>query len=131
MPVIVVGYSYGATLAFYVAANSVRWGLPTPKAVVSIFPRAGRFPGIALPTLARSTRVVLQVGDADTPQAKSAAHDLWRAIGRHPGARKHLVTVHSGGGFRADQRAPLRMSSAAVDAFWAPLDQIIYDVRGG
>ena len=131
VPVIVVGYSYGATLALHVAANSARWGLPTPKAVVGIFPLPGRFPGIALPPLARSTRVVLQVGDADTTSAKSAANDLWRAIERHPAARKQLVTVHSGGGFRADHRAPLRNTGPAVDAFWAPLDQIIYDVRGG
>jgi hypothetical protein len=131
VPVIVVGYSYGATLALYVAANSARWGLPPPRAVVSIFPRPGQFPGIALPPLARSTRVVLQIGDADTTSAKSAANDLWSAIERHPASRKRLVTVHSGGGLRADHRAPLRTTSVAVDAFWAPLDQIIYDVRGG
>jgi uncharacterized cupin superfamily protein len=131
VPVIVVGYSYGATLALYVAANSARWGLPEPRAVVSIFPRPGRFPGIALPPLARSTRLVLQVGDADTTSAKTAAKDLWRAIEGHPAARKRLTTVHSGGGLRADHGAPLRMTSAAVDAFWQPLDQIIYDVRGG
>ena len=41
------------------------------------------------------------------------------------------MTVHSGGGFRADHGAPLRNTGPAVDAFWAPLDQIIYDVRGG
>jgi len=131
VPVIVVGYSYGATLAFYVAANSARWGLPAPRAVVSIFPRPGRFPGMALPPLARSTRVVLQVGDADTMSAKSAASDLWRAIARHPTARKRLVTVRSDGDLRADHGAPLRTTGGAVDAFWARLDQVIYDVRGG
>jgi dienelactone hydrolase len=131
VPVIVVGYGYGGTLAFYVAANSARWGLPAPKAVVSIFPRPGPFPGMTLPPLAHSTRVVLQVGDADTSSAKSAANDLWAAIERHPAARKRLVTVHSGGGLRADHRAPVRLTSAAVNAFWEPLDQIIYDVRGG
>jgi dienelactone hydrolase len=131
VPVIVVGYSYGATLALYVAANSARWGLPVPKAVVSIFPRTGRIPGLALPPLARSTRVVLQVGDADTPSAKSAARDLWRAIERHPATYKRLVTVHSNGAFRANHAAPLRTTTAAVDAFWSPLDQLIYDVRGG
>ena len=131
VPLIIVGYGYGATLAFYVAANSARWGLPVPRAVVGIFPRPGRFPGIPLPPLARSTRILLQVGDADTRSAKSAAKDLWHAIERHPAAGKRLVTVRSGGGLRADHRAPLRLTSAAVDAFWAPLDQIIYDVRGG
>ena len=84
---IVVGYGYGATLAFYVAANSARWGLPIPKAVVSIFPRRGPFAGVELAPLARSTRVVLQVGDADTASAKSAANALWRAIERHPVTR--------------------------------------------
>jgi dienelactone hydrolase len=131
VPVIIVGYSYGATLAFYVAANSARWGLPSPKAVVSIFPRPGRFPGITLRPLARSTRVVLQTGDADTASGKSAASDLWRAIERHPASRKRLVTVHSVGGFRADHGAPLRLTSAALNAFWEPVDQVIYDVRGG
>jgi hypothetical protein len=131
VPVIVVGYGYGGTLAFYVAANSPRWGLPVPSAVVSIFPRPGRFPGVALPPLARSTRVLLQVGDADTLSAKDAANDLWRSIADHPVARKRLVTVHSRGGLRADHRAPLRLTPAAVDTFWTPLDQIIYDARGG
>jgi dienelactone hydrolase len=131
VPVIVVGYSYGATLAFYVAANSTRWGLPRPNAVVSIFPRPGRFPGVTLPPLARSTRVLVQVGDADTASGKAAARDLWRAIDRHPVSRKRLVTVRSVGAFRADHRAPLRTTSRALDAFWAPLDQIIYDLRGG
>jgi hypothetical protein len=131
VPVIVVGYGYGATLAFYVAANSPRWGLPVPRAVVSIFPRPGRFPGVPLSPLARSTRVVLQVGDDDTASAKAAANDLWQAIARHPTTRKRLVNVHSRGSFKADHRAPLRLTSAAVDAFWAPLDQLIYDMRGG
>jgi hypothetical protein len=131
VPVIVVGYGYGATLALHVAANSRRWGLPAPSAVIGIFPRPGRLPGVALPRLPRSTRVLLQVGDADTTSAKSAAGELWRAIARHPAARKRLVTVHSGGGFRADHRAPLRLTGAAVDAFWAPLDQIVFDARGG
>lgn len=131
VPVIVVGYGLGGTLALYVAANSPRWGLRPPSAVVSIFPRPGRFPGIALPPLARTTRVLVQVGDADTASAKNAAEDLWLGIKNHPTARKRLAIVHSNKGFRADHRAPLRLTSPAIDAFWAPLDQIIYDVRGG
>jgi hypothetical protein len=131
VPVIIVGHGYGATLAFYVAAHSARWGLPVPSAVVGIFPRPGRFPGLPLPPLAPSTRVYLQVGDADTASAKDAAADLWRAVARHPVARKRLVTVHSRAGLRADRRAPLRLTPAAVTAFWEPLDQIVYDVRGG
>lgn len=131
VPVIVVGYGLGGTLALYVAANSKRWGLPPPSAVVSIFPRPGRFPGIALPSLARTTRVLVQMGDADTTFAKNAANDLWRGIKHHPTARKRLVIVRSGRGLKADHGAPLRMTSPAIDAFWAPLDQIIYDVRGG
>ncbi len=131
VPVIVVGYGYGATLALYVAANSARWGLPVPKAAVSIFPRPGRFSGLALAPLPRSTRVVLQVGDADTASAKDAAEDLWHAIEHHPASRKRLVTVHDRAGLRADHGAPLRLTPAAVNAFWEPLDQIVYDVRGG
>jgi hypothetical protein len=131
VPVIVVGYGLGATLAFYVAGNSPRWGLPAPRAVVGIFPRSGRFPGIELPSLARTTRVVLQVGEADTTSAKNAASDIWLAVEHHPAARKQLVVVHSRSGLRADHGAPRRSTPQAVDAFWAPLDQIIYDVRGG
>jgi len=131
VPVVVVGYGLGATLALYVAANSRLWGLPAPRAVVSIFPRPGRFPGIALPSLAPTTRVLLQVGDADTTSAKNAANDLWLGIKHHPSARKRLVIVRSADGLRADHRAPLRLTSPAIDAFWAPLDQLIYDVRGG
>lgn len=131
VPVIVVGYGLGATLAFYVAANSARWGLPAPRAVVGIFPRPGRFPGIPLPSLARTTRVLVQIGDADTTSAKNAANDIWLGIKQHPTARKRFVIVHSRSGLRADHRAPRRLTPQAMDAFWAPLDQLIYDVRGG
>src|SRR5439155_23287957 len=131
VPVIVVGYSYGASLAFYLAASSARWGMPTPKAVVSIFPRPGRLPGIALPPLARTTRVLLQVGEDDGAAAKAGAADLWRALARHPAARKRLVTVRSTTGLKANHGAPLRTTSAAVAAFWAPLDDVVFEARGG
>ena len=83
VPVVVVGYGYGATLAFYVAANSAR-GACRYRRQSSALLASRPIRRIELAPLAHWTRVVLQVGDADAASAKSAANALWRAIERIP-----------------------------------------------
>ena len=64
VPIVAVGYSFGASLAFYYGANAAAWRLPLPSAVQAVFP-AGMIPGAPLPALNPTVRVLIQVGDAD------------------------------------------------------------------
>ena len=114
VPLIVVGYDYGARLAFYYAANAKRWGLPVPFAVDSVFPSAARTGLPAIGAIPAATRVVLQVDGA------SASADLWNGLKGHPVARKQLRLVKAAG-----HRAPLADTAATRATFWSPLDTLI------
>ena len=123
VPVLVVGYDYGARLAFYYAANAHRWGLPAPFAIDSIFPTAapGGLPGPG--RIPKATRVLLQVEASGSPLGA----DLWSRLAGHPAARKHYRVVHSPGG----HRAPLADTTASRAAFWPSLDALIGQVPTG
>jgi dienelactone hydrolase len=124
VPFVVVGYSFGASLAFYYAANSRRWHLPQPRAVDAIFP-AGLIPGVPLPTLRSSTRVLIQVGDADTEAGRTGADQFWHWLTHHPASRKRYQIVHSTNTLTANHAAPKGTTPAARASFWAPLDRLI------
>ena len=124
VPFVAVGYSFGASLAFYYAANARRWHLPQPRAVDAIFP-AELIPGASLPTLQSSTRVLIQVGDADTEAGNSGAEQFWHWLSHHPASRKRYQLVHSTTAFRANHAAPKTTTAEARAAFWAPLDRLI------
>ena len=128
LPVIVAGYSYGASLAFYYAANARRWGLPIPRAVFSVFP-AGLIYGAALPTLPGSTPVVIQVGDRDTIAGEAGAQPFWAWLASHPNSRKHLEIIRSGPSLTATHAAPKLSTPGAQHAFWQPLDLLIAKAR--
>ena len=123
IPVIAIGYSYGASLAFTYAANARTWQLPTPTAVDVVFP-ASPIPGFPLPHLARTTRVLVEVGDADTVAGSVGADAFWRWLGGAAPFRRYAV-VRSHGAFVADHAAPKATTPAARAAFWAPLDRLI------
>jgi len=121
VPVIVVGYDYGARLAFYYAANAERWGLPAAFAVDSVFPSAAPAGLPGLSAIPAATRVLLQVGAGDAAAGPAAAADLWNGLQGHPSARKHYRVVHT----TAGHRAPLVDNAASHAAFWPPLDTLI------
>ena len=129
VPVVAVGYSFGASLAMYYAADARSWRLPEPAAVDAIFPAgkiAGAPPFTGVPD---ALRVLVQVGDRDTEAGGSGALSFWADLASHPRARKRYVVVHSHDGFVADHAAPKGASAAARLAFWAPLDALISSVR--
>jgi pimeloyl-ACP methyl ester carboxylesterase len=128
VPVIAAGYSYGASLALYYAANARRWRLPVPAAVDSIFP-AGLIPGTPLPALAPTIRVLIQVGDQDTEAGAVGASSFWAWLGGHPAGRKHYEVVASVPGLVATHKAPKQTGPAARHAFWRPLDALIAAAR--
>jgi pimeloyl-ACP methyl ester carboxylesterase len=128
LPVVVAGYSYGASLAFYYAADARRWRLPVPRAVVSIFP-AGLVYGAPLPPLAPSVRVLIQVGDRDIVAGPNGAQPFWTWLASHPPAAKRLEVVRSGPSLTATHAAPKLATPGARRAFWEPLDGLIAQTR--
>ena len=128
IPVIAVGYSYGASLAFTYAANAHRWHLPQPKAIDCVFP-AGPISGVPLDPLPSATHVLLQVGDRDTEAGRAGADMFWLLLRAHPTGRKRYETVVSHSGLIADHPAPKRSDVAAQRAFWRPLDALVTMVR--
>jgi pimeloyl-ACP methyl ester carboxylesterase len=128
VPVVVAGYSYGASLAFYYAANASRWGLPSPVAVDSVFP-AGLIPGLPLPPLAPTVRVLIQVGDQDTEAGPAGASAFWAWLQGHPRDRKRYEVVASTSELAITHAAPKETRPAARRAFWQPLDALIAAAR--
>jgi hypothetical protein len=128
LPVVATGYSYGGSLGFYYAANARRWGLPVPRAVFSVFP-AGLIPGVPLPALPGSVRVLIQVGDRDVIAGRAGAQPFWAWLASHPVARKRLEIVRSGPSFTATHAAPKLTTPGARRAFWEPLDLLVAQSR--
>ena len=128
VPVVAVGYSFGASLALAYAATYRTWNLPPPRAVMAIFP-AGLVAGFRLPPLDRSIRILIQVGDADTVAGTGGAAEYWSWLAAHPASRKQYEIVRSAPGFAATHAAPKLATLAARRAFWAPLDRLIAEAR--
>ena len=128
LPVVVAGYSYGGSLAFYYAADARRWGLPTPRAVFSVFP-AGPIAGVPLPALPHAVRVLIQVGDRDSEAGRGGADAFWAWLAPHPSARKRFEVVHSGPALSATHAAPKLASPGARSVFWKPLDLLVAGAR--
>jgi pimeloyl-ACP methyl ester carboxylesterase len=117
LPVVAVGYSWGAKLVFHYGVNADRWGLPRPRAIVSMFPgslQRGLPPRGPLP---KTTRVLLLAGGRDDPVAAGA---YWKWLRPHPAARKSYRILP---GLTHD--APMRTDAAAQRTFWAPLDALV------
>jgi dienelactone hydrolase len=128
VPVVAVGYSFGASLAFYYSANAASWRLPLPSAVQAVFP-GGMIPGAPLPRLNRSVRVLIQVGDADIEAGSAGADAFWSWLATHPSSHKRYQVVRSSPPLAATHAAPKSLSPAAQGTFWAPLDRLIAQAR--
>jgi hypothetical protein len=128
VPVVVAGYSYGASLAFYYTANARSWGLPPVAAVDAVFP-AGMIPGAPLPAPPHSLRVLIEVGDRDTAAGAPGASAFWAWLAGRPARLQRYRIVHSTGSFAAVHAAPKGTSLQARQAFWAPLDDLVAQVR--
>lgn len=124
LPVVAAGYSFGGSLVFYYAANAERWGLPVPRAVMSIFP-AGPIRRSPLPALSDSVDVLILVGDRDKTAGPWGANAFWAWLRDHPDDRKLYQIVHSGPALTAVHLAPKYDSPGAQRAFWLPLDHLV------
>jgi hypothetical protein len=130
LPVVAAGYSFGATLAFYYAANALRWRLPVPAAVYGIFPTPP-ITEVALGPLPRSARYLVLAGDRDEVVGTAGARVLWRRLARHPAARREYRLVRSRAGLLAFHKAPMETTPLALRTFWQPLDALVEQARRG
>jgi acetyl esterase/lipase len=128
LPVVAAGFSFGATLALYYAAEARRWHLPPPAAVYSIFP-AEPIPGVSLPPFPRSTRYVLLAGSDDEVVGRRGADAFWRLLRGHPTSRKQYRLIRTRAGLVASHLAPVLPTPAAVRVFWEPLDALVAVAR--
>jgi len=124
VPVVAAGYSFGATLVFYYAANATDWRLPVPVAVYSIFP-TGPIPEVPLRRLPHSLRYVVLAGEDDTVVGTAGPKALWGRLNAVPPQHKEYRLVRSTPSFRAHHEAPKEMTSTATRIFWAPLDELV------
>lgn len=128
VPVVAVGKSFGGSAVFYYAAEAVHWGIPTPAAVLSIFPALpiGDLPARPLPP---RTWVQILVGDRDTTAGSAGANAFWHWLGPHPSERKLYLVIHSRPGFVANHDSPQKTDPITRSIFWARLDRLIARVR--
>jgi hypothetical protein len=124
VPVVAAGYSFGASLAYYFAADARAWGLPQPASVDAIFP-AGLIAGARPGPLPTRVLVLVQAGDRDTEAGPAAAASLWAALSTHPVTARRYELVRSSAALAATHAAPKLASPAARHAFWLPLDRLV------
>ena len=130
LPVVAVGKSFGGSAVFYYAAQARLWGVPAPRAVLSIFPAlpVGALPSRRPPL---GSDVEIFVGDADTT-AGTAGADAFFGWLRGGGLRTVTITViRSRPGFVANHDSAQRTDRIAQDLFWKPLDRVIKSLRAG
>lgn len=128
LPVVAAGFSVGATLSFFYAANARAWGLPRPRAVFSVFPVDPKQidPLRSPPPLKGKTRILIMVGDSDTTVGRLGADALWRWLRAEPKALKEYRVVRTTSAFVADHESPTNILNPAVRrTFWRPLDALV------
>jgi pimeloyl-ACP methyl ester carboxylesterase len=135
LPVVAAGFSMGASLAFYYAANARRWGLPRARAVYSIFPADPlRFdPGLTrLPSLPATSAMHIEVlvGDHDDVVGDSGARTFWRWLSPIPRRLREYRVIRTTERMLADHEAPTYVASPEVRrTFWRPLDALVAEAR--
>jgi dienelactone hydrolase len=122
LPVVAVGYSWGAKLVTDYAVKARRWGPPPPRGVMSVFQPDLYYggPPEALPP--KATRVVLLSGDSDCHICALAYRD-W-LVG-FPRAQREEITIRSRPGWVADHDAPARSDRLTRLLIWKRLDDLV------
>jgi pimeloyl-ACP methyl ester carboxylesterase len=131
LPVVVAGFSVGGMLAFEYAARAREWGLPRPRAVLSIFPVDPYQidPSIDLSDV-RGIPVVLRAGDHDDVVGRLGADAFAALLGAGEKGFLDYRIVRSGKHVWADHYLPTLVFDPAVRRlFWAPLDRLVEEAQ--
>jgi acetyl esterase/lipase len=131
VPVVVAGFSVGASLAFVYASRAERWSVPAPRAVYSVFPVD---PLLIDPDLDVSgiedTRIEILVGDRDDVVGRGGADAFWSMLTSVPANEKDYRVIRSTDDLFANHEAPTAVDDPAVRrTFWDPLDRLVATVR--
>jgi dienelactone hydrolase len=133
LPVVVVGFSWGARLAMDYAAVARPLKAPAPRSVLSVFPSPVAM-GDQFANLRRldpSIRIVLLVGDRDRDVGDLGAKEILSELqqGGFPVDHVEARLVRSRKGFTVDHLAPLGVSADVARAFWMPADMLVDAAR--
>lgn len=125
LPAITAGFGSGGPLALAYATAAQDWGFATPVAVDTVFPVVNDRAALPVRKLGSRVHVLVQLGDRDRragPASGQAVRNYLAA--RDPGTTR-IQLVHSTAALAAIHSAPLRVDTAAENAFWGPLDILI------
>jgi pimeloyl-ACP methyl ester carboxylesterase len=133
LPVVAVGYSVGAALAFYYAADAAGWGVPAPSAVVSIFPidPIEMDPGLARLGAPPRIPYLIFAGDRDYVVGTAGARAFLRWLAPVPERLKTYHLLRSDpGGLWFDHESPHEYATPGIRRiFWGSLDAAIDRAR--
>jgi dienelactone hydrolase len=135
LPVTVIGYSWGARLAFDYAAAARFLHAPAPRAILSVFP-SGVAPGeqvAAFRGIDPATSVRIMVGDDDRVVAGGGAQRILGELEEagFPPQQIAVQKVVSQGSFVASHGAPLDTSAHAHAIFWGAGDRMLSAANAG
>jgi len=132
LPVVAVGFSLGATLAFVYAAQAGEWGVPVPKAVYSIFPVDPYEvePSLDLAAI-HGIPVLLRAGDHDDVVGRIGSDALAAMLGAGEKRLLDYRIIHSGKRLWADHELlpTSAWDPATRKVFWTPLDRLVQTTR--
>ena len=133
LPILSLGYSRGGGLAVEYAAEAPRHGLPSPNAVLSVFPAPfGDWSHpINLKSIKHSTPIDFLLGQQDTEVGSGGVRLLLLRLQRakFPPGKVKVHVVKSHGDFVADHTAPMGISPEARRAFWVPAEQLLSKIE--
>jgi len=133
LPLVVVGYSRGGSLAIdYAAAAGLIHG--KPDAILALFP-AGRAPfefPVDYRQVAKRTRIRILVGDRDRVAGEVGARQLIRELRNagFPTKGIEYLEVRSHGHFSATHASVFSAGKDAQAAYWAQADELVQRVTG-
>jgi hypothetical protein len=130
-PIVVAGFSLGATLAFVYAAHAGEWGIPAPRTVYAIFPVDPILVDLSLDlSTIRDTRALILVGDRDEVVGQVGGREILEGLAGLPGSLKRLRLIRSTAHLFVTHDSPTYLNDPAVNpTFWAPLDKLVDDAR--
>jgi poly(3-hydroxybutyrate) depolymerase len=129
LPVLVIGYSRGGGLAVEYGAIADENDVPTPDAIIGVFPAGfgNAKERTDLSSLPQTVELLFMVGDRDEVVGGQGAAYLSARLRNagFPGENISLDLVESQGSFVADHFAPMKTTPAARAAFWDATDVIL------
>ena len=130
-PVVVAGFSLGATLAFVYAGHAEEWGVPAPRAVYSIFPVDPVLVDMSLDLAAiEQTKALLLVGDRDEVVGQDGAREIVKGLTGLPSSLKELRLIRTTDHLFVIHDTPSFVGDPVVRrTFWVPLDRLVEGAR--